>query len=1097
MTSLEESQTTASTLRRAYLTVERLQRQLDEYKRARSEPIAIVGIGCRFPGGVVDPESYWQLLSTGTDAVGEVPANRWDLDAFYDQEPRQPGKVHSRWGGFLERIDRFDHDFFGISRREAVAMDPQQRIALEVAWEALEHAGQAPNKLGGSRTGVFVGVCNSDYATHLFKHPLDITAYASTGTAHSILPGRISYLLDLRGPSLAVDTACSSSLVAVHQACQSLRTGECDMALGGGVNAVLTPQTSISFSQFPDMLSADGRCKTFDASANGFVRGDGCGIVVLKRLSDAVEAGDRVLAVIRGAAVNQDGYSSGLTAPNGAAQRDVLRRALEASGVEPHHVSFIEAHGTGTKLGDPIEVEALAEVYGREEGTPVYLGSVKTNIGHSEAAAGIAGLIKIAVAMEHGALPPNIHFDTLNPHISLDGTTFAIPTELTEWPAPEGRRVAGLSSFGFSGTNVHMIVEEPPARRAPEEDTLRPQSVLAMSAKSERALLKLAQRYQKRLTSGDTATVADLCYSGNTGRAHFPHRLAAVGATRQEIAARLSDFVRGDVGEGLALGEAADSEVVFLFTGQGPQRVGMARRLYETQPTFRRIIDRCDEILRPHLEAPLLSVLYPSDSELGLINEMAYSQPVLFAVEYAVAELWRSWGVEPAAVLGHSLGEYAAACFAGAMSLEDGLALIAARGRLLQTLSETGAMAAIFAPAEEVAEAIAEYGPERISIAAVNGLANTAISGDRDVVAKVCETFAARDVQAKQLRISTSSHSPLVEPILEPLRRVVEGVKFQPPRIPVVSNLTGELWAWDKAPDADYWCDHARQAVQFAKGVATLHEMGYRTFLEVGPAPTLLGLIGDSLPAGSETVLLPSLRPKQDDWEVMLSTAGELYANGVDIDWAGFDRDYTRTKVSVPLYPFDPSRCWHKSHGGNAPFAGDTGRDAKADTATETADAESAEQPEKRTTRARTVRSKLPSAEALLQLPADERPALLTSGLLLSVKGVLRSKAPVSADRPLFGLGMDSLMAVELRNEIQARLGVSLPIASLLKGATVTSVVEQIIGQLADGQSAEKAAAEDTPIQRVDRFEDLASQLLAEIDGLPDDQDRSMTGREG
>ncbi|MFH8367579.1 type I polyketide synthase [Streptomyces sp. NPDC018031] len=913
MTSLDQSQTGA-TLRRAFATVERLQRRLEESERARTEPIAIVGVGCRFPGGVTDADGYWRLLADGTDAIGEIPADRWDGAAFHAAEPQTAGRMSTRWGGFLDRVDQFDHEFFGISRREALAMDPQQRLTLEVVWEALEHAGQAPTGLAGSRTGVFMGVCSNDFASRTLRDPLDATAYASTGTAHSIVTGRVSYTLDLHGPSVAVDSACSASLVAVHTACQSLRAGESDLALAGGVNVVLSPIPSIAFSQFPGMVAPDGRCKTFDASANGYVRGEGCGVVVLKRLSDAVRDEDRVLAVIRGSAVNQDGRSAGVTAPSGTAQRDVLRRALAAAGVEPEEVSYIEAHGTGTTLGDPIEVEALAEVYGRPEGPTVHLGSGKPNIGHLEAASGIAGLIKAALCVNRGAIPRNVHFERLNPHLSFEGTTFAVPTELTGWPKVPGRRLAGVSSFGFSGTNVHMLVEEPPERPAPAPDARRPLSALALSAKSDAALVELAEKYRRRLAEDPGPALADVCFSANTGRSHFRHRLAAVGATGPELAARLDDYLGGMPAVGLSAGQAGPAETVFLFPGQGPQRVGMARGLYDTQPTFRRVLDRCEEILRPMLDVPLPELLYPADPESPrgrLIYQTQYSQPALFAVEYALAELWSSWGVRPAAVLGHSFGEYAAACFAGAMSLEDGLKLVVARGRLMRESGKTGAMATVFASEAEVAEAIAGY-PDRISVAAVNGPANTSVSGDRAVVEAVCEEFTRRGVRAKVLRITTASHSPLIEPIIEEFRAVAEEIRFAPPRIPLVSNLSGELWAWQEAPDADYWCRHLRQPVRFADGVATLLGTGHRGFLEMGPAPTLLGLISDSLPADTDALLLPSLRPKQDDWEVVLDSLGRLYTQGADVDWRAFDADYTRARVDVPGYPFARTRCWQE-----------------------------------------------------------------------------------------------------------------------------------------------------------------------------------------
>ncbi|MBH5334674.1 type I polyketide synthase [Streptomyces pactum] len=931
MTSLDEAQRgpreqagTGATLRRAFATVERLQRRLEESERARTEPVAIVGVGCRFPGGVTDADSYWQLLADGTDAIGEIPADRWDGAAFHSAEPQTPGRMSTRWGGFLDRIDHFDHEFFGISRREALAMDPQQRLTLEVVWEALEHAGQSPAGLAGSRTGVFMGVCSNDFASRTLRDPLDATAYASTGTAHSIVTGRVSYTLDLHGPSVAVDSACSASLVAVHTACQSLRAGECDLALGGGVNVVLSPIPSIAFSQFPGMVAPDGRCKTFDAAANGYVRGEGCGVVVLKRLSDAVRDGDRVLAVIRGSAVNQDGRSAGVTAPSGTAQRDVLRRALAAGRVAPEEVSYIEAHGTGTTLGDPIEVEALAEVYGRPEGPTVYLGSGKPNIGHLEAASGIAGLIKAALCVNRGAIPRNVHFNELNPHLSFDGTTFAVPTELTGWPKVPGRRLAGVSSFGFSGTNVHMLVEEPPERPAADPDDRRPLAALALSAKSDAALVELAGRYHRFLTENPSVPAGDVCFSANTGRSHFPHRLAAVGSDARELAARLDDFLAGMPAVGLAAGRAGTTETVFVFPGQGPQRVGMARGLYETQPTFRRVIDRCDEILRPMLDIPLLTLLYPPDGDgddgTQPVYRTEYSQPALFSVEYALAELWRSWGVEPAAVLGHSFGEYAAACFAGAMSLEDGLKLVVARGRLMRESGRTGAMATVFAPEEEVAAAIAGY-EDQVSIAAVNGPANTSVSGDRAVIDAVCEEFTRRGVRAKVLRITTASHSPLIEPIIEEFRAVAREITFTPPRIPLVSNLNGRLWEWEQAPDADYWCRHLRQPVRFADGVATVLGLGHRAFVEMGPAPTLLGLISDGLPADTDALLLPSLRPRQDDWEVILDSLSQLYVRGADLDWRAFDADYTRTRVTVPGYPFARTPCWQEPPPVGSPAA--------------------------------------------------------------------------------------------------------------------------------------------------------------------------------
>jgi acyl transferase domain-containing protein len=1088
MTSPGPNLVSADTLKRAYLTMERLQRQVEEYERARSEPIAIVGTGCRFPGGVTDTATYWKLLTSGTDAVRDIPADRWDHDAFYDEEAGKPGKIYTRSGAFVDGLDRFDHDFFGISRREALAMDPHQRLTLEVSWEALENAGQAPSGLAGSRTGVFMGAASSDYVTAQIRHPEDVTAYTSSGAAASFVPARIAYLLDLRGPNLTVDTACSSSLLAVHQACQSLRTGECDMALAGGVNAVLSPVLLISQSQFGS-VSRQGRAMTFSDAADGYVRGEGCGVVVLKRLSDAVRDQDRILAVVRGGAVNQDGRSAGITAPNGAAQVDVFRRALTAAGVRPEQVGYIEAHGTGTRLGDPIEVEALADVYGRDHGAPVYLGAVKTNIGHLEAAAGIAGLIKAALCLSHAEIPPNLHFTRLNSNITFDGTTFEVPTGRTPWPQPEGgTRVAAVSSFGLSGTNAHLILEQapPPAPPAAEDDR-RPASVLALSARSETALTALAGRYADRLADGDGTSLADLCHSAGTGRSHFRHRLAAVGATRQEVADQLAAFVRGETGPGLVQGEAGSPEVVFLFTGQGAQRPGMARGLYDTQPTFRRAVDECAEILRPLLRRPLLSVLFPEDPEDLEINDTAYAQPATFTVEYAMAQLWRSWGVTPAAVLGHSFGECVAACVAGAMSLEDGLAFTVERARVIQEFSLPGTMAVVFASEDEVLAEVAAH-PGRIAIAAVNGPANTTISGDRGLVEAVCAAFAARGVKAKQLHIASAGHSPLMDPVLEPLRRAAEKITFNAPRIPLVSNVTGELWPWDQAPGPDYWCRHVRGTVRFADGVQTLRAMGYRAFVEIGPAPTLLGVISDALPPGHDDLLLPSLRPKQDDWEVLLPTVAELYAAGAPVDWAGFDRDYSRVKVPLPTYPFDPVRCWQSPRpwDGTAAVVADEGTTAEAGEGSPARPARAG----RRSSRTRRRASRIPTAPELLELAESERLDTLSAQLVLGVKDVLGSTSTdVGLDEPLTSFGLDSLMAVELRNDIQSRLDVTLQITDFLGGATIRSVAGRIVKELsATGDASMTGTVHDgtgasAAIRRMPRAADAAAALLDELTG--------------
>jgi acyl transferase domain-containing protein/acyl-CoA synthetase (AMP-forming)/AMP-acid ligase II/acyl carrier protein len=874
-------------------------------RRVTGEPVAVVGVGCRFPGdGGGGPEAFWQILRDGVDAITEVPADRWDAEAWYEPDPQAPGKMSTRWGGFLPRVDAFDAAFFGIAPREAEEMDPQQRLVLEVAWEALEHAGQAPDRLTGSSAGVFLGISSNDYA-RLQEDPERIGPYWATGNALSIAANRVSYLLGLRGPSVAVDTACSSSLVAVHLAVQSLRSGECDLALAGGVNLILAPEPTITFSK-AGMMAADGRCKVFDAAADGFVRGEGCGVVVLKRLADAQAAGDNVLAVVRGSAVNQDGATMGLTAPNPDAQLEVVRAALADGGVPPWQVTYVEAHGTGTRLGDPIEVRALTEALGEDRPGPLLVGSVKTNVGHLEAAAGVAGLIKVILALRHGEIPPHLHLRNLNPALPADRVT--VPAGRLPWPP--GRRVAGVSSFSFGGTNAHVVVEEPPPRPAPPAAPQRPLHLLRLAARGEQELRELVARHRDELARPGAPPLADTCYTLSTGRARAPWRLAVRSGSSAEASQALSDWLAGASPPAVASGRVEDGRpprVAFLLTGQGAQHPGMGRRLYETQPTFRQTLERCGELLRPHLDRPLLSVLYPPAGTRSPIDQTRYTQPALFAVEYALAQLWRSWGVEPAALLGHSVGELVAACLAGVFSLEDGLGLVAERARLMQSLPEDGAMAAVFAPEVQVLRAIGVH-RDRVGVAAVNAPGQVVVSGERQALGKVLDTLSAAGVRTRRLRVSHAFHSPLMTPVEAPFERRVRAVHSQAPRLPLVSGLTGQVAAGDLAEPA-YWRRQLREPVRFAAAMRTLRRLGCDTFLEVGPAPVLVGLGRQCLP--EEAVRwLASLSPGDDDWHQLLAATATLDLAGAPIDWAGFDRGYPRRKVPLPTYPWRRKRYW-------------------------------------------------------------------------------------------------------------------------------------------------------------------------------------------
>ena len=828
----------------------------------------------------------------------------------------------TRWGGFLNEIDKFDPEFFGISPREAAGMDPQQRLLLEVAWKAFEHAGQNPDGLAGSRTGVFAGVCNSDY--YLMRSrggPASIDAYVATGNAHSVASGRISYQLGLQGPSVSVDTACSSSLVAVHLACQSLRTGECRMALAGGVNLILTPDITVTLSK-SHMMSPDGRCKAFDASADGFVRAEGCGLIVLKRLSDARADGDRILAVIRATATNQDGKSSGLTAPNAPSQVAVIQEALANAGLQPADVDFIEAHGTGTSLGDPIEARALADVFGqgRNADCALQVGSVKSNIGHAESAAGIAGLIKTVLALQHGKIPPSLHLRKLNPHVDWNDAAISVPTVETAWNREQGLRVAGVSSFGFSGTNAHVVVsdlpaEEPASDTSSQETGKPPLHLLALSARTEPALAELVQEYVQVFTKEPDLDLADVCHTAGSGRCHFEYRLAVMAANLAEAKERLEEFQNGEEHIRVRSGRSTSATVpgvVFMFTGQGSQYVGMGRVLFETQPVFRRELERCAEILKPLLEKPLLEVLFAgadeSKSSRQVLDETQYTQPALFALEYSLAALWRSWGIEPIAVLGHSVGEYVAACVAGVFSLEDGLRLIAERGRLMATLPAGGTMAAVFADETRVSQAIACDGA-KAAVACINGPTSVVVSGERTAVDAVLDRLKKDGAKSRSLTVSHAFHSPLMDSILDSFERVAKEIRFSEPHIAIVSNVTGKMATSDLMTTPDYWRRHIRNPVRFADSIRALRESGQSVFLEIGPHPILTGMARASA-TEPDVVWVASMNREKGNWESLLEALSTLYVRGVNLDWTGLHGGSRRKRLALPTYPFQRSRYW-------------------------------------------------------------------------------------------------------------------------------------------------------------------------------------------
>ncbi|MFE3146070.1 type I polyketide synthase [Streptomyces sp. NPDC059218] len=943
---------------------------------APDAPLAVVGLSCRFPGAD-SPAAFWRLLLDGADTVGPPPA--W----------RAEGRSE---GGYLDGVDLFDAELFGVPPQEAAAMDPQQRLLLELAWEALEDARTAPDALAGTSTGVFVGAGGDDYA-HLTRTrgTADIGVYTMTGTGRAFLANRISYTLGLRGPSMVVDTGQSSSLTALHQAAAGLRRGECVLALVGGVQLNLSAESEEAVRQL-GALSPSGRCRTFDAAADGIVRGEGGGMAVLKPLDTALADGDRVYCVLRGSAVNSDGRGESLTAPDAGAQRQVLAEACRRAGVAPTEVAYVELHGTGTRLGDPVEAAALDAVHGqgRPAGRPLLVGSVKTNIGHLEAAAGMAAFVKTALSVHHGLIPPSLHLRTPNP--AVDPARLRVCQDVTPWPAhPEGRRTAGISSFGLGGTNCHVVVDRVPGTVDPAADEPGPPPVACwvLSGASEAALRGQAARLAGLLEASAPPGPADAAFSLATTRAVLRHRAAVVGDGPEALRDRLRALATGEPREGVLQGAAGRGGTAFLFPGQGMQRAGMGRRLHETYPVFARAFDEAAEAMETPLGTRLHTLMWEREDWL---DELRYAQPALFAMETALYRLLESWGLVPDLVLGHSQGEIAAAHVAGVLSLEDAAAFVVERGRLIASLPPGGAMTALRATEEEARAVLAGICGQ-VAIAAVNSPRSVVISGDREAVDEVCAHFARLGRRGRRLRISRAGHSPLMEPVRDELLAFAGSLTWKPPTGPtVVSTLTGHPATGTDLVTPAYWAEHLCRAVRFGDAVRTAHDRGARFFVEAGPGHGLITMVGETVDGGDETLVAPLAEP--DERAGVASLAGHAHLRGLRLDAHAVHGAHAR-RTDLPTYAFQRRRHWLDAPTGPA----------------------------------RTPSPAPPPGTPAAPPRRRVTPATVSALVADGLRGVLGAPqdSPVETSLAFTDLGLDSRMVMALRTRLAERTGLRLP----------------------------------------------------------------------
>jgi acyl transferase domain-containing protein len=1047
--------------------------------RARStdedNSIAIVGIGCRFPGAN-SPEEFWQLLLDGRCTIGSVPGDRFDIEALYDPTPAMPGKVMSRWGGFLPDIQMFDPGCFGISPREAAFLDPQQRLLLKTAWEALEDAGQATEDLVGSNTGVFVGLWLNDYEGRLFGATPETEFYMTTGTGRYAAAGRISYCFGLEGPSLTVDTACSSSLVAVHLACQSLRSGECSLAIAGGANVILQPHVTVAYSQ-SRMMAPDGRCKFGDALADGYVRSEGAGVVVLKPLRQAIADRDPIYAVIRGSAINNDGKSSeSLGTPSRSGQERLLRRAYENAGVSPGSVQYVEAHGTGTSAGDPVELGALGTVLASGRTSDCLVGSVKTNVGHTEGAAGLAGLIKVALSLDHRLIPASLHCQEPNPNIPWAELPLRLARELTAWPSKPGSGVAGVSTFGITGTNAHVVLGETaqPDSKAGSKDGSRA-VLLPLSARSWKSVRGLANAYASWLDCNEVS-LGDVAYTASQRRSHHAYRVAVAGETRAELKQQLESWLAS----GASSQETIGRKIVFVFPGQGSQWAGMGRELMQREVVFRENLEECDRALRPFVNWSLLEQLQSDETSPSYrLSEIDCIQPTLLAIEIALARLWRSWGIKADAVIGHSMGEIAAAFVAGALNLDDAMRVISCRSKLLRRTAGRGAMAIVELSTEETEAVLAGF-EERLSIAVSNSPTSTVISGDPAAIEEVLQTLEERGVFCRPVRVDVASHSPQMDPLQPELMAALHDLQPRKANLPMYSTCRASILEGTEC-DAGYWVANLRRPVLFSQMTQELLATDHGVFIEMSPHPVLLPAIEQGFQhAGRDGVAVASLRRKEPEQQTILGSLGRLYQLGYSPEWRQLSP--AGEFIKLPRYCWDEERFWCESDGAAAHRASADGRS--------TLQFQLGNQPEEKQSEVQDVVQLLRTTEA-----GEKRKEVMKGYLCAEIAKVLRSSAArISHSQPFKTMGLDSLMTLELRNRLQRTIGIKLSATMFYNYPTVVALAPRLLEKMSfELEEPKRPTAIEVPVPpgnanldslSTDELEDLLAKELACADEL-------------